>query len=127
MGNYKLVSGLSYLVRVSCGCSMFCRYGFSQLGCFALSLGLGASWVVCFHTRVGYLPLVVARRGKLSIFLEQVMSVQALLHLGKLQRHWEPNLEARITPAETHGRKIWAYKTFVFLLWLTWLLSASLL
>lgn len=65
-----------------------------------------AGWA-CFLTREGYLPLVVARRGKLGIFLERVLSAQALLHLGKLQRCSEPNLQARISLAETHGRKTW--------------------
>ncbi|KAM6204817.1 uncharacterized protein WM294_004348 [Sarcoramphus papa] len=60
---------------------------------------------MCFLTRVGCLPLVVARSGKLGIFPEQVMSAQALLHLGKLQRCWEPNLQARISPAETRARQ----------------------
>lgn len=44
-----------------------------------------AAWV-CFLTRVGYLSLVAATRGKVGIFLERVISVQVLLLLGKLQK-----------------------------------------
>lgn len=35
--------------------------------------------------------------------------------------------ESKNLPSETHGRKMWTYKPFAFLLWLMQLFSVSLL